>query len=819
MAYSYDTQGRTKTLTTWTNYTSTSGAATTTWNYDAYRGWLTNKVYPDATGPSFTYTPAGRLKTRTWARGVVTTYYYGFDGWGSNNYQSGDALHVEYSDGTPAVTYDYDRQGRPQNVICNSVTTAMGYYTSGLLFSESYGGRLLIFSYNQLRRSALWLYTNPNIYRYYTYDEQTGRLSTAFDGTNNAAYSYLANSALIDHITYTRIGATNMMTTARQYDNLNRLQAISSSPSMGLAVSFGYQYNNANQRTNAALADGSWWTYQYDALGQVTLGKRHWADNTLVPGQQFEYTHDDIGSRTQTKVGGDQSGAGLRPASYAANSLNQYSSRQVSTNVDVLGIANYDASVSVVINGSTNQNVYRHNDYFQAVGSAGNAGGPAWTPLSATVTRSTNTVQQPPTPPGHLLIPPAAQTFLYDADGNLTNDCVWSYTWDGENRLVAMDCLVSGPVAQHLSFEYDWQGRRARKVVRNANLTILTDTRFVYDGWNLVAELNSASQPIRTYLWGTDLSGTIQGAGGISGLLAINDATNGTHFVAYDGNGNVAALVRATDGTISARYEYGPFGELLRASGPMAMVNSFLFQTQFYDWETGKYYWKHRYYDASTGRWLSRDPIGEEGGNNLYAFALNCPTTEFDPNGQLVGKLKAGAIKYVGKTKIRTVGPFTTSDRAKAEKAMCLVRKLLPRTTLYSPYFPDVYWAVFTGGKPAHGWSVPASRSDIVANYWIFISAPDYQAMPETSVLGMVDFGVTLFHEADHYYTLSSDDEAGEPAERIDGPALISKCKAAEDRLNPSPTCDKHNPAWIIKTRLEQYACDCDINLGTIRAK
>ena len=58
------------------------------------------------------------------------------------------------------------------------------------------------------------------------------------------------------------------------------------------------------------------------------------------------------------------------------------------------------------------------------------------------------------------------------------------------------------------------------------------------------------------------------------------------------------------NGAVAAQYEYGPFGELIRATGPMAKVNPFMFSTKFYDWETGLYYYGYRYYNPSTGRWL-----------------------------------------------------------------------------------------------------------------------------------------------------------------------------------------------------------------------
>lgn len=58
-------------------------------------------------------------------------------------------------------------------------------------------------------------------------------------------------------------------------------------------------------------------------------GKEYWSDGTPVAGQQFEYAFDDIGNRTSTKAGGDETGAGLRSASYSVNNLNQYVSRTV----------------------------------------------------------------------------------------------------------------------------------------------------------------------------------------------------------------------------------------------------------------------------------------------------------------------------------------------------------------------------------------------------------------------------------------------------------------------------------------------------------
>ena len=188
----------------------------------------------------------------------------------------------------------------------------------------------------------------------YGYDNDS-RLASVSDGNgNSAAYSYLANSPLVSQIAFKQ-GGTTRMTTSKQYDYLNRLSSISS-PSN----SFAYQYNLANQRTQAALMDGSSWRYGYDGLGQVTNGNKYWTDGTLVAGQQFDYAFDTIGNRTQTQAGGDQTGAGLRLAHYTNNVLNQIVSRDVPGEVDIMGLGL--TTNAVLVNGS---NAYRKGEYFR----------------------------------------------------------------------------------------------------------------------------------------------------------------------------------------------------------------------------------------------------------------------------------------------------------------------------------------------------------------------------------------------------------------------------------------------------------------------
>ena len=137
------------------------------------------------------------------------------------------------------------------------------------------------------------------------------------------------------------------------------------------------------------------------------------------------------------------------------------------------------------------------------------------------------------------------------------------------------------------------------------------------------------------YVWGLDLSGSPQGAGGVGGLVLFknNTQTPTYHFPAYDGNGNVVALVAASDGNATAQYEFSPFGETLSATGGQAAYNPFRFSSKYTDDETGLLYYGYRYYNPSTGRCPSRDPKEEKGGDNLYCYVKNTPLDTVDVLG------------------------------------------------------------------------------------------------------------------------------------------------------------------------------------------
>jgi YD repeat-containing protein len=534
--YSYDSQGRMKTMKTWQNFATGSGAATTTWNYDDERGFLELKTYQGGVTVNYTNSLAGRLTDRRWARGVVTSYGY-------NN--AGDVETINYSDSTPDVSYTHDRRGRKVTVAqSGGSASTLTYNDGGQLIVEIFtagplNGVAITNSYDQfLRRTNITAHCTSTalLQHSYAYDEAS-RLATVSDGTNSAAYGYLDDSMLVETITFAQNG-TNRMVTTKSYDYLNRLTNIATvNAAMATLSSHGYRYNTASQRTSATLADGAYWVYQYDELGQVTSGKKFWADNTPVAGQQFEYTFDDIGNRKTAGSGGDQWGANLRYQNYSANLLNQYSQRTVPGFVDVLGSANSNATVTV-----NNQSTYRKGDYFRDELPVSNASSSVYVALTNLVILPDGSNPDIATNHnGNVFVSATPEIFGYDPDGNLTNDGRWTFSWDGENRLKSMVAVSTVPSAAKLKldFDYDHQWRRLQKIVStndSGSYVAYSTNRFVYDGWNLIAILDSQSVMSQTFMWGADISGSIRGAGGVSGLLTVGDRQS-THFACFDGNG------------------------------------------------------------------------------------------------------------------------------------------------------------------------------------------------------------------------------------------------------------------------------------------
>jgi RHS repeat-associated protein len=215
----------------------------------------------------------------------------------------------------------------------------------------------------------------------------------------------------------------------------------------------------------------------------------------------------------------------------------------------------------------------------------------------------------------------------------LTNG-VWSYTWDAENRLTAVysnDNLLVSNV-------YDHQSRRIAKIISRSGPEVQRKD-FLYDGWNLIRELitNNGSLTTNSYTWGLDLSGSLQGAGGVGGLLAVQ-RDSAVYLPCFDANGNVTDYIDAS-GTLRAHYAFDAFGNNISQSGELVDIFNNRFSTKHFDAETGMYYYGYRFYLPELGRWLNRDPFREMGGLNLNALKYNDVLNNVDRLGLYISPI------------------------------------------------------------------------------------------------------------------------------------------------------------------------------------
>ena len=327
---------------------------------------------------------------------------------------------------------------------------------------------------------------------------------------------------------------------------------------------------------------------------------------------------------------------------YVSNELNQYLAK---ANRAIAVSGTVESARIAVAGGSTD----RQGRFWNSELSVNNSSGPWRGPISiyaAGTDAGGNSTGFVRVESRMAQIAPMNQKFTYDLDGNMTDDGVWAYSYDAENRLITMTtttaAIIGGYSNRQLEFKYDYLGRRVQK--RSINFTANTDTtnRYLYDGWNLIAEFSVTSTStlnlIRSYTWGLDIARSLTDAGGVGALLQIHDySLNKDYFPSYDGNGNIAALFDASSagGTCVAKYEYSPYGEFLRCEGDYAKENPFRFSTKFTDDETGLVYYGHRYYSPSLGRFINRDPIEEQGGLNLYGFCGNNSVNRWDYLGNV----------------------------------------------------------------------------------------------------------------------------------------------------------------------------------------
>ena len=256
-------------------------------------------------------------------------------------------------------------------------------------------------------------------------------------------------------------------------------------------------------------------------------------------------------------------------------------------------------------------------------------------------------------------------TYAHDVNGNLTSDGVFAYAYDAVNQLTNVVRTADG--ARVLSARYDALGRRVEATRADGSVE-----RYVYfpGSFLVLAVLDGANAVKEVYTRGPDLSGSLDGAGGIGGILAVTDASSVVRYYHADIMGNVIALTDAS-GSVAATFRYTPFGQLSARTG--SVLPRYLFSSKEFDRTANLYYYGYRYYAPRMGRWMTRDPIGEASGANRYASIGNAPALCVDAFGLYIlsdcqtdvynSSFELGAIAWLG------LGLNTTVKKCKCQCA------------------------------------------------------------------------------------------------------------------------------------------------------
>ncbi|MBL9144940.1 MAG: RHS repeat-associated core domain-containing protein [Verrucomicrobiaceae bacterium] len=621
--YGYDPDGRLITLTDARNNV-------TRWTYDP-RGKLESKVYPDKTLELYEHDAAGQLVSKTRPDGTAAIHTYDL---------RGRLLTVRWKNNkSEPIDYTYDAAGHLLTAKNDSATIERAYTPNGKIESETQNisaqlaepkqpvssykvsydydpdGRLAAITYPEgtqigyrySNRGELAQVTERSADGPVRSDNQGQAKSQPQPGTANPEPRTLATYTRRPNGQVAELLHANGVKTVKIYDAAGRLEKISHlSPGGTELFSETSRYDNRDRRTARLKGDGTADLFAYDPAGQVIAAAYQQAFDQSKPLQLL------VNPNAAPKVSSNQDQASsIQPQQTFA----------------------YDPAG----NRKEHQDIDGTKTSYQS--------------------NEANQYTQLATPSASIVVEPD-----YDKNGNLLKDTKNTYTWDADIHLLSVETKSDDQkqASKITKFRYDPLHRRVARLESDGTLT-----HFVHDGWNVIAEYRAqppqSSSPILslTLIWGEDLSRTLQGAGGIGGLLLtrrqqlssapkttdktsasltpksssplLGDAKVGppSDWFAYDSNGNVILLTNAGAET-TARYSYDAFGKTLSSVGSGAYLNPYRFSTKPIELDSGLAFYGFRYYSPELGRWPSRDPSDFFGGINIYAFTTNRGVTTID---------------------------------------------------------------------------------------------------------------------------------------------------------------------------------------------
>jgi RHS repeat-associated protein len=544
-------------------------------SYDAAGRLLTTvKGYNSSnqiTEATFSYSPNGKRKTFTDSKQNLTTYTYdGFDRLAQLAFP--DPVNANTSSTTDLESYSWDANG---NMLTKQLRNS----------PNPASGPVITYCYDGLNRQIKKLFSSTSC-------------ATTTGGSAGGSYDVFTDYNLagmpcrlrFDHSGGTCPTVYNDGYIVYLYDTAGRLTTEATN---GRAMTYGYDV--AGDRTSITWPDTNFVQYVYRAGGLLTEMRENGQTGS---NQQVlaDLGYDQL--LAPTNIGRAHNTAVATTFGYDTVH------RLITMTQDFSGTAN-DLTLGMSFNAASQLTQLTQTSSNTAY---------TWTNYTTgTNPRSFDGINRDA---GEQALSPADSSCGpaqgYDARGNLTNDGTRLFTYDEENRLTAVKGNSTGCPATE-TFSYDPLGRLYQTVAGGAT------TQFLYAGDQLVGEYNGSGTMLRRYVPGR--------AADQPEVWYESSGMSNKHWLIRDNHGSVIAWADGFGG-LGATYAYGPYGEPQAWSG-----SRFSYTGQLMLPESKLYYYKARIYDPIAGRFLQNDPIGYDGGWNMYEYAGADPVNASDPSG------------------------------------------------------------------------------------------------------------------------------------------------------------------------------------------
>ena len=688
--------------------------------YDAYGRVTSRRDANDTEISRYQYDPLNHLTNRWSAAKGTTTYVYD---------PLGNLLNTIYPDRT--IQFTYDELNRLTNMVDAVGATRYSYDHAGLLLTEdgpwAYDTVTSIYN-NRLRASLTLQQPGAPVAWQYGYDT-AHRLDTLVSPAGMFSYRYPAAGATLARGSRLPIQVDLPVgAIVNSYDGMARVtNNILRNLAQTTLNAHAYAYNEASQRTRmTSTSAGNYVDYGYDALGQLTnAAGRELSGGALRVQEQWANTYDKAGNLAQRVKN-------QLTETFVADANDQLTSVSSAGTLTVGGTAT-PAATQVSVNGQT---AALYADKTFAVPNV---------PLSATALTAVANDGQ-----GHsasntiavsLSTPTAPQ---YDLNGNLLTDGWRTFSYDTDNQLVGIVVTNANGTITQTGFVYDGKARRRirTEATLQAGAWVTNQTfRYLYDGQRVIQERDANNTVLATYTRGLDLSQSLDGAGGIGGLLARTHLGNHHFYYHSDANGNVTALINQSTNLV-AQYRYDPFGNLVAQTGPLAEGNLYRFSSKEFHQASGLYYYGYRFYDPNLQRWVNRDPSGSKDGPNLHAFCHNGAVNAFDTDGQLSfpGYDLAANIWLAFQEQLHALRVFTATW-AKYDYNMSMSDRMGIRADVQKDCFLAYLMAAATGNANSGGEWAKSADDDHITSYqlgyqFVFGTGESTHNFTEKSVVG-----------------------------------------------------------------------------------